>query len=154
MKHMKTFAVYVILIVSLSFASCDWVDWENIGFAYELQGTWVSNDPSIYSGTLKIAKNKITITGYTASQTPIHGGNDSQRPFKDFIKGYALKGYSDEESRVNGVITGHIFIEEAGKVRAGIPYTYWSDSPSSSYRRTHFLHLTFGGRQEVLQRTD
>jgi len=110
-------------------------------FNAELQGTWVSNDPAIYSGTLIINYERITIIGYSESQTPPRG-DDNNRPFKGFTKGTALKGYSEE---------GKIFIEDGGMVQEGIPYIYWDDNFPPDYRKVKFLRFTFGGRVETLE---
>jgi hypothetical protein len=107
-------------------------------FDYDLQGTWVSNDPSVYSGKLVISYDRITITGYSEGQTPTEG-DDSKRPFKGFSKGIALKGYSEE---------GKFFIEDSGQLQEGIPYTYQKDE---SYPPKKIISFTFGGRVEKLQ---
>jgi len=108
-------------------------------FDYDLQGTWVSNDPGKYSGKLVITYNTITITGYGESQTSIWG-NDTERPFRDFTKRAALLGYSEN---------GHIFIKDGGLFQEGIPYTLYSDNYSLSRQ---FLRFSFGGRQERLEK--
>ena len=127
--------IFVLLI-----ASCDWGtgtrDYNT--FEYNLQGTWVSNDPSIYSGSLVIDSNQITITGYNEGQTP-NGGDDSKRPFKNFTKDIPLYGYSDN---------GNFFIEDAGLLQEGIPYNYYT---VGIYPQQKFLRFTFGGRTETLQ---
>ena len=109
-------------------------------FDYNLQGTWSSNDPSVYSGDLEITINRITINGYSESQWP-----DSQRPFREFLKGIPLKGYSEE---------GKIYIEDEGVTQDGIPYIYWEDYPPPDYSRAQFLRFTFGGRKETLQKQE
>jgi hypothetical protein len=112
-------------------------------FDNNLQGTWVPNDPdALYKGSLKIEYDRITITGYGESQTP-SGGNDNNRPFKNFSKGIALKGYSEE---------GKIFIEDGGLLQEGIPYTYWENSLSYGYNNEKLLRFTFDGRDETLQK--
>jgi len=130
-------ALLIILILN----SCNWYlelnDYRN--FAYDLQGTWVSNDPSIYSGKLIIDNSRITISGYSESQTPFLE-DDNKRPFKGFTKGAALKGYSED---------GKIFIEDGGRFQEGIPYSYYK---AGSYPQKEFLRFTFNGRQEILQR--
>jgi hypothetical protein len=110
-------------------------------FDYDLQGTWVSNDPSVYSGTLVIGYGRITITGYSENQTkpPPDGGNYNERPFKGFSKGIALKGYSEE---------GKIFIEDSGQLQEGIPYIFQKDG---NYPPKKIISFTFGGRVEKLQ---
>jgi hypothetical protein len=106
-------------------------------FDYKLRGTWQSNDPSIYSGSLIIDYNHITILGYNESQTPLLG-DDTQRPFRSFIKKIPLKGYSEE---------GKIFIEEGGS-REGIPYTHQELSSG----RVKLLYFTFGNRPEIMEK--
>jgi hypothetical protein len=112
-------------------------------FDYNMRGTWTSNDPSRYSGSLTFTYDRITITGYGENQTPVQGGNDEQRPFRNITKNIALKGYSEE---------GHIFIEDGGLVQEGIPYIYWSDMPPPDFKRVDFLRFTFGDRHETLQK--
>jgi hypothetical protein len=108
-------------------------------FDDKLQGTWVSDDPSVYNGTLVIGYDRITITGYGESQTPAVGGDDNKRPFKGFTKGVALKGYSED---------GKLFIEDKGQLQEGVPYTYWETNSSPKQK---FLEFNFGGRDETLQ---
>ena len=108
-------------------------------FEYDLRGTWVSNDPSVYSGTLEIDYNRITITGYGEAQTPAQG-DDAKRPFRGFTKRTPLSGYSEE---------GKIFIEDAGFWQIGIPYTYYTQNRGQE----EFLRFDFGGRTETLQKT-
>ena len=143
MKNTRIFVLCPVLLAALFAAACDWegMPGADDNFTYDLQGTWVSNDPSVYSGTIRIDIDRITIYGYSESQTPIPGGNDNQRPFKDFTRGVPLKGYSEE---------GNLFIEDGGILQSGIPYTYWEDNYSTFYTRRQFLRFTFGGRQETL----
>jgi predicted small secreted protein len=143
---MKKNTVIAVLLAAFFVAACDGIS--GIGgtsdiksFNYALQGTWASNDSGIYSGSLKIDHDRITIRGYSEGQTPF-GGNDNNRPFKNFTKGIALKGYSEE---------GKIFIEDAGSLQEGIPYTYWEETPPPAYKKLKFLRFTFGGRVETLQ---
>ena len=143
----KTVGILFLALCSL-LVSCDWEGWESgsgyKSFDYNLQGSWVTNDPdSIYSGALEITFDRITITGYGESQTVVPWGNDAERPFRTFIKGVALKAYSEE---------GHIYIENAGIVQAGIPYVYWLNDAPYSYERIEFLTFDFGGRQETLRK--
>ena len=64
-------------------------------FHKNLRGTWVSNETGLYSGTLIINTDTITIDGYGEDWLSLVG-DDSKRPFKDFPKRVALKGYSEE----------------------------------------------------------
>jgi hypothetical protein len=107
-----------------------------------LWGTWVSIDESVYSGALIINYDRITITGYKESQTSTDA-NDNRRPFREFIKEIALKGYSQNEK---------IFIEDAGKMQEGIPYTYWDDNPPPYNVKIEFLRFNFDGRNETLRK--
>jgi hypothetical protein len=140
---MKTLTTFACFLAVLFFAACDLESGDGKGFDYDLQGTWVSADEyPIYSGSLTIEYDRITITGYNERQTPIINGNDHQRPFRNFVKGVALKGYSNE---------GKIYIEDAGTMQEGIPYTYWEDS-FPDYTRLQRLRFTFDGRVETLIR--
>jgi hypothetical protein len=139
--------LFSLLIFILLIASCNF-DYEPDPntkiFDYQLQGTWKSNDydNAVYKGTLTIAINYITITGYSETQTPPLG-SDNNRPFKTITKGTPLKAYSEE---------GNIYIEDGGTLQTGIPYTYWDDYPPPDYKRKQFLRFTFGDRQETLQK--
>jgi len=138
--------LYSLLLILCSFliVSCNYnyvSSEDQESFNQDLRGTWVSNDPSIYSGTLIISRNRITISGYYENQTPAQG-IDAQRPFKDFTKGIPLLGYSDENL---------LFIQDAGIWQTAIPFTYWEDSHPTEYRQLRFLRFNFGGRQETLQ---
>ena len=131
-------------IFPLFFTACDWDGSLYKSFDYKLQGTWATYDPAsnVYTGSLVITSDRITISGYFPGQTPFWG-NDDQRPFKDFLKGIALKGYSED---------GHIYIEDAGIYQAGIPYIYWDDSPPPDYTRVQYLRFEFGELKQTLQR--
>jgi len=146
MKHARTLALSALLLAALFAAACNWeyMPVDSNTFDTKLRGTWESNDPSVYSGTLVIEYSRITISGYFENQTPFPGGDDNRRPFKDFTRGVSLKGYSEE---------GHIFIEDGGVLQAGIPYTYWEDTYEYGYTQRQFLRFTFGGRQETLVKT-
>ena len=147
----KTASLALLLALCLCFfgallIACDW-EYEPSDsdvFSRELRGTWHTNDPdSIYSGTLLIDYDRITIMGYGESQTPVPWGNDAARPFRNFTKGAALKGYSEE---------GYIYIEDIGILQAGIPYTYWENYQPQDYRNVQFLSFDFGGRRETLRK--
>jgi len=146
MKHTKTFALGALLLTALLTAACDWepLPVDTDVFDIKLRGTWVSNDPSIYSGTIIIEYKSITISGFFEIQTPTPGGDDNQRPFKGFTKGAALKGYSEE---------GYIFIEDRGLLQSPIPYTYWETPYQAGGTRRQFLSFTFGDREEILEKT-
>ena len=140
-------------IIGFSFAACDY---ENTGggtgnyqrFDWDIQGTWKTNDPeSRYTGTLEITYNRITITGYGETQTPAFGGNDTERPFRNFTKGIALEGYTENVEETGEKI---MVIKDAGKWQEGIPYTYWEGN--SSGERIKLLRFTFGDRQETLRK--
>jgi hypothetical protein len=139
MKSYRLFVVCIILLSVLFTVSCNVPASDYKSFNYVLQGTWVSNDPSLYSysGTLKIDFDRITIDGYGEDWVSVVGG-DSKRPFKDFPKRVALKGYSEE---------GKIFIEYGGAAQ-GIPYIYTEGTYPSRYK---ILEFDFGGRKERLQ---
>ena len=143
MKNLRLHILFIALLPLLFLSTCDWTylteDYQR--FSRDLQGTWISNDRSIYSGRLEIGYDRITITGYEENQTPPLG-NDARRPFRGFTKGTALKGYSEE---------GEIFIQDGGMLQEGIPYIYWDDSPPPDYKKVKFLRFTFGDRVETLQ---
>jgi len=151
---MKFLAFCAVLAAALSISACNMGNDNLKSFAHYLQGTWVSNDQSVYYGVLEITFDRITITGYYEDQTPTPGGNDNQRPFRNFTTGIALTGHSEEGSRVNGAISGHIFIEDVGRLQPGIPYTYWYETPPPYNKRVHFLLFNFGSREERLRRTE
>jgi len=140
---MKTFAVYAGLLAAFFITACYYDTDAGLHFDSDLEGTWVSNVyySAIYSGTLIINHDRITIIGYDERQTPLktEGGDDNNRPFKGFTKETHLKGYSEE---------GKIFIEDGGMVQEGIPYIYW-ESPDN--KKVKFLRFTFGNRVETLE---
>jgi hypothetical protein len=111
-------------------------------FSNDLRGKWVSNKTDeysvVYSGTLVIDYETITIDGYGEDWLSVVG-DDSKRPFVGFPRGAALKGYSEE---------GKIFITNYANGQNGIPYMY---SEEGSYPdRKKFLLFDFGGRPEIL----
>jgi hypothetical protein len=127
----------------------------------KLRGTWKSNDPSIYSGslTISISNNKssndrITITGYDENQSKKYEDWDEKKhPFKGFTKGAALKcRWELEEDKLEGIL----YITDRGKEQEGLPFVYyegdrWHDSTSSTgYRTDKYLCFIFGGREEIL----
>jgi hypothetical protein len=141
MKSFKFFAICIILLSALSISSCGEVmtgDYKS--FDNKLRGTWVSNETGLYSGSLKIDYDTITIDGYREDWTS-QMGDDSRRPFRDFPKRVPLNGYSEN---------GEIFIEYRGAEQNGIPYVY---TKLGSYPKEYrLLEFTFGGRPEILQR--
>jgi len=143
MMNLRKNIVYASLFAAFFITSCYWDATEGRHFENKLQGTWISNDSSaIYSGELIISYDRITITGFGERQTltPLEGGDDNNRPFKDFTKGTALKGYSEE---------GKIFIEDAGLMQEGIPYIFYT---AGKNLEDDFLRFTFGSRQEIMQK--
>ena len=156
MKPTKTFAFCALLLAALFAAACEWepLPADTDVFYSKLRGTWESNDPSVYSGTLIIDNKSITISGYFESQTPFPGGDDERRPFKGFTRGVPLNGYSEEEDITQANrIEGFIFIEDRGVLQSAIPYTYWEDSYQSGYTKRQFLCFTFGDREEIMEKT-
>ena len=114
-------------------------------FEYKLRGTWESKDTDIYSGTLVIDSDSITIGGYTEGQT----GNqteepkdDSKRPFKGFNLDAPMRGYSQD---------GKIYFEHPTGKQNEFPYEYseLGDYPN----KQKFLNFTFGTRTETLKQT-
>jgi len=141
MKTIKSFAIVIVLLSALFMSSCDGLitDANNKYFDSKLRGTWVSNDSGLYSGTLIITSNTITIDGYGEDWTSIVG-DDSKRPFKDIPKRKALTGYSED---------GKIFIGYGETAQDGIPYIY---TQGGTYPKEYkLLEFTFGGRKEILE---
>jgi hypothetical protein len=138
MKSKLRYCIPALIVISavLFVVSCDLETGDYKSFDYNLRGTWVSNDPSRYSGKLVIGFDTIKITGYNESQTPSFG-NDSERPFKGILKGVFLKGYSEE---------GRIYIENNGE---GIPY----EIKTAGTQQQKFLYFKFGDRNEILQKS-
>jgi hypothetical protein len=140
MKNFKLFTVFIALLFSLSICSCGELPKSDYkSFANGLRGTWVSNEIGLYSGSLLIDFDTITIDGYGEDWTSLVG-DDSKRPFRDFPKRVPIKGYSEE---------GKIFIEYGETAQDGIPYVYTEiGSYTPEYK---LLGFTFGGRKEILQ---
>jgi len=84
MKNYKFIAICIFLLSALFISSCDGLMTEGNfkSFDSKLRGTWVSNDSGLYSGTLTITSDTITIEGYGEDWASIVG-DDSKRPFKD-----------------------------------------------------------------------
>jgi hypothetical protein len=140
MKSLKAFAVTLILLPVLFISSCDGTYTSDAKtFDKKLRGTWVSNETGLYSGSLKIDFDTITIDGYGEDWTSLVG-DDSRRPFRDFPKRVPLTGYSEE---------GKLFIEYGGTPQDGIPYVY---TEIGTYpKKYRLLEFSFGGRKEILQ---
>ena len=145
MKRLPFYFVIFSFFLALGFLSCEWDDLTaGNRFDYSLQGTWITHDPgSRYTGKLEISYDRITITDFSENQTPGFWGNDDERPFSRFIRGVALRGYSEE---------GHIYIEHMGLFQTGIPYVYWSTGSSWDTNRAELLTFEFDGRQQTLRK--
>jgi hypothetical protein len=153
MKPTKTLAFSILLLAAIFAAACEWepLPADTDVFYTKLRGTWKSNDPSVYSGTLVIDNKSITISGYSESQTPFPGGDDDKRPFKGFTRGVPLKGYSEEEDTTQANrVQGFIFIQDGGLMQDPIPYTFWEDPYQYGQTQNQFLRFNFGDRQETL----
>ena len=153
MKICRFLAACIVFVSVFFISSCTYEgSSEGDFFTSKLRGTWVSHDPdAVYQGRLVIDYNRITISGYGSNQTPWFGGNDDERPFRDFTRDAVLKGYS--EKSVNEELTGsseegYIYIEDAGKLQDGILYLYYEDQAHNK-----FLRFTFGDRDETLRYT-
>jgi len=108
-------------------------------FDKKLRGTWVSNETGLYSGSLIITYDTITIDGYGEDWTSLVG-DDSRRPFRDFLKRVPLTGYSEGNE---------IFITYRDTAPDGIQFTY---SEVGSYPNKYkLLEFYFGDRRETLQ---
>jgi len=143
MKNFRFLAVCIILLSSFFISTCDGLTTDDsLSFDKKLRGTWVSNETGLYSGSLKISYDTITIDGYGEDWTSLVG-DDSRRPFRDFPKRVPLKGHSED---------GEIFIEYGGAEQNGISYVY---TELGSYPQKYkLLEFTFGGRKEILQSMD
>ena len=141
MKNFKSLAIIIALLSALFMSACDGLvtDGNYKSFDRKLRGTWTSNDSGLYSGTLAITSDTITIDGYGEDWTSMVG-DDSKRPFKDIPKRVAITGYSEE---------GQIFIKYGDAALNGIPYIY---TEVGTYpQRYKLLEFSFGGRKEILQ---
>jgi hypothetical protein len=143
----KLAAAFLLALCSLFFFSCDGngsaggSNYKSV--AYDLRGTWVSNETGEYSGTLVISGNTITIGGYDPNTLYEWTNGTGCRPFKDFTKNVPLEGYTEE---------GKIFIKDVGIVQEGLPYTYWDAYSPDDYKRIYLLTFNFGGRNETLRK--
>jgi len=134
---MKAVISIVLLLTALFIASCGGGSIEKSdykSFDSRLQGTWASNDPSVYSGGLVIGFNSIKITGYYENQKDLT--KPDELPFKYFTKDAVLEGYSEE---------GKIFIKDKGVIQEGILFTFYTDKDGKKH-----LKFTFGERPEIL----
>jgi Zn/Cd-binding protein ZinT len=144
MKNRKFFTLCIALLATVFADFCDTNNPQpsNIKtFSNDYRGTWESNDPSIYSGTLTIDFDTIIIDGYTEDQalTQLDGSVDKNLPFRGYPKGVQLRGYSED---------GKIFIDY-GNGQNGIPYTY--TEPDTYPDKNKLLEFTFGDRKEILK---
>ena len=149
----RIFILTGLALCTLFLAACDW-EYTAPGsykrFDWDLHGTWTTNNPeSRYTGTLVIDYSRITITGYSETQTLIPGGNDTERPFRNFIRGIALEGYTEELEETGEMA---MLIKDMGTWQDAIPYTYWYDNPPPDFKKVEFLRFTFGGRPETLRK--
>jgi len=144
MKYMKFFAFCAVLAFAFSASACEWESNNIEHFGHHLQGTWVSNYNQIYTGYLVITFDSITITGFHPNQTPppFLGGNDANRPFRNFTRDAALRGHSEDGQRTDMSIAGHIFIWDVGVLQAPLSYTYWWTGGTLS-NREYFLTFSF-----------
>jgi hypothetical protein len=121
----------LLILAALILSSCH--DEDDPCFESVLRGKWKSADPTVYSGTLEIGYDYITITGYDENQTPV-AGDDTKRPFREFTKGVTFDGYSEN---------GRIFIKYTGWKE--VPY-YYQESRDGK----RLLEFNFNGRPEQL----
>jgi hypothetical protein len=140
MKTPRFFAISAVLLTALALCACDELPpaAEYKSFAGDLRGTWMSNETGVYSGSLVITSDIITIGGYGEDWTSLLG-DDSKRPFRDYPRGAALKGRSED---------GKIFIEYPASAQNAIPYIY-----TEAADKTELLEFDFGGRKEIVQKT-
>jgi hypothetical protein len=140
MKNFRFFTLCTVLSALFTSSCGGLLSGDYKSFNSDLQGTWVSNAPGLYSGKLTIDFDTITIEGYEEDYWATVLGNDNQRPFKEYPKRVPLKGYSKE---------GEIFIDYGSAAQNGIPYYY---SETGTYPKKYkLLEFTFGGRKEILQ---
>jgi hypothetical protein len=152
---MKTLAVCAGLLAAFFITACGYENETNP--KTKLQGTWKSNDPSVYSGTLIITNDRITIDGYYADQTPPRG-DDNNRPFKNFTKGTGLKWRSEVTDQKKDSMEGIIYITDRGKEQDGLPFSYYEgdkwDYGTYPLITDKFLCFTFGDRDEILENSE
>jgi len=146
MKSLKSFSIIIAMLFAIFLTACDGMATDDRDyFESRLRGTWVSNDPGVYSGKLTIDYDTIIIEGYAEDWTS-QWGDDSKRPFKDYPKGIPLNGYS-EKGEVSG--EGEIFIEFPASKFTSVSYEY---TEAGSYPQKYkLLTFNFGDRKEILQ---
>ena len=133
----------------LFFIACNWDgNTSNTGtFAYELRGTWETNqNENEYFGTLVIGNSTIKITGYGATYYEIEYGGVHERPFGNITRNVERKGYSEDSfSGYDPVIgTGKIYIEDFGEMHE------FSFDYEENKNQDKLLLFVFGGREEKL----
>jgi hypothetical protein len=138
--EMAAWVLAVAMAFGLVLASCDGGMVSGEIAETKLRGTWESTDSELYSGTLVIDWDTITISGYGESQTPPtwQGGDDSKRPFRDFAKNVPLSCYTED---------GNLFITTAVDTKS-VPYRY------STSGLDKYLLFNFGGRDEALKKNE
>jgi hypothetical protein len=147
MKSLRVFATIIVLLSALFISSCNdlYTTGDYKSFDSRLRGTWISNETGLYSGSLIIDYDPLTIGGYGEDWTSIVG-DDGKRPFKGFPKGVPLNGYSEKGEAFE---KGEIFIEYPGSTFNSIPYVY---TELGTYPQKYkLLEFSFGGRKEILQ---
>ncbi|MDR2734983.1 MAG: hypothetical protein LBC99_10180 [Spirochaetota bacterium] len=134
----------LVILAALLLAACGEYSGSDSGnsFAWDMRGTWKSNDQTVISGTLVIDRDTITISGYNEAQAYDLLPDPNQLPFKNFTKGAALSAYS---------VSNEMYIHDKGAWQSGIPYTNYTTGTSSANRQ-EFLLFNFGGREERLQK--
>jgi hypothetical protein len=150
MNNRKKIIACGAMLAVLFITSCgDWESGNSETFDYDLRGTWVLHelDPD-YEGELVITTDRITIKDFHRGQTP-WWGDDNDRPFKDFTKNVALKGYSEEITNTRNSKEGKFFIEDWGLVQEGIPYKF---QKAGTYPEVYLLQFTFGSNKITMRR--
>jgi len=145
MKHIPALAALLLCLTACG--AMTYGEYDSIH--YDLQGTWESYDKSIYSGTLVIEYNKMTITGYSEGQVPAQGGNAAQLPFSGFSKGVPLTAYTEGHTRGNTARAVFYIMNRGTSVPVEYVYTKYT---TSSYSYIERLVFTFAGREEELEK--
>ena len=149
---MKKLLTICLILTALILTTCGDLDHKGSttkSFDWDLVGTWKSSDTSVYNGTLEIERTRITISGYSESQTYQLGGtqDDNKRPFKGFTKNTKLEGYTEITSSGDNYINFTTYIKDAGDWYE-LDCRYYTEG---SYPKNEFLRFTFGGREEKLK---